>query len=252
MPTIKENYSGFSEGSEIAKLVVIKHSHKTLGEGVYYPDTLEVELFKENEKLVDLSFRAMYNENNEPSFMEGTLYLKPYTLSLFFEDKGTNEEPGLSFEVNAELKRNNRTMATIEGREIFNNNSKDSLGLIDVELRYRDVKLKGDINIASIWLNQEEAGGITELFKEYADLDLTTTEGDFFIGELYFHGRRLQELDSATVFFEDSSTVQASQYYGEMVDAFHDNKEYLEFFFETEIGQQTEDILDITWEKIPF
>ncbi|SMD39145.1 hypothetical protein SAMN04488029_4067 [Reichenbachiella faecimaris] len=148
----------------------------------YEPATINADLSVDGETLVILDFNAAYNEDGMPSSAEISLTLTPFEFSVSFsDDAATSSSVAYSMRNSGDKIMG----ATIDVS--FASPDKEIVQIINGELYYRDISLKGKLDISKI-------DGESESFDINDFVDLAIYDGGTKIGDIVF-----EETDWETV-----------------------------------------------------
>ncbi len=184
----------------------------------YQPTHINANLYVNQVKYVDVDFDAAYNSNGDPTSVNGTVFLKPFTLTASVE-KSNNKITG-----RITLKKDNDTIIDINLTVSFLDATLEDVTIIEGYIQVGHIKLQGDVNVAALE-SLQAAPTVTQL-NENINLSLYTDTGNK-IGDLEFISGLNNDVDLQIV-FNDGTTELASHYFEgliEMFKAFFDNEE---------------------------
>ncbi|MEQ8476190.1 MAG: hypothetical protein RIB54_08105 [Fulvivirga sp.] len=180
------------------------------------PTTLAVDLAIANVKLVEINFSADYNNEGVPTEGAVSIFLKPYTFTVAFDDSNATSTSG-SFSLKSESETLINSSATI----VFLSNEKDEVKTLEGMVTYRTMKLEGDIDVEGI----ESAGEV-----DYNDfITLALFDNNAKVGDIVFVTEIIdeEEDDIPYIQYADGSKQRLEDVFDEAIDELEE--------FETEI-----------------
>ncbi|RLD55722.1 MAG: hypothetical protein DRJ01_16255 [Bacteroidetes bacterium] len=176
----------------------------------YQPTHVNANLYVNQIKYVDVDFDAAYNSDGDPTSITGTLFLKPFTLTVSVEKSNTKITERIT------LKKDNDTIIDINLIVSFSDVTLEDVTEIEGYIQIGHIKLKGEVNVVA--LDSLQAAPTVEQLNENINLSLYT-DTDKKIGDLEFITALNGEIDLQIV-FNDGTTELASHYFQALIESF--------------------------------
>jgi len=137
----------------------------TFVEEGYYPTLITADLSIDGVLMVDLTFKAGYNDFADPVSGDISLLINPYRFTLSFND--TNS---LSASLSASFSKNDDIIASVSADVIFSNQEKEDVSILEGFIKYLDLRISGRIDEAGLEEIYDSGEGDPN---EFIDLQLT-------------------------------------------------------------------------------
>jgi len=169
-------------------------------EDYYRPTSLHADLLISGEKYVEIQGTATWDEEADIDDVNGTLFLKPYTVSL-----GLNQE-STSAGVEVVLSEGSSRIMSAGLTISFATDEKDSVTTASGYIQYREVKLAGDIDVGQ--MDGIEGDPTADQMNEYISLSLYNYPQGSKFADIEFDYTDQQKL-TAYIVYPDDTRVDA-------------------------------------------
>jgi hypothetical protein len=122
----------------------IEYMDGQYSEWAIVPTTIHADLLLDNVKYVEVEADADYNNYAEPTSVNGSIFLKPFTLEASLSVKSS------SIDVDFAFKEGSTKIASAGLSLTFVDELYEDVSLAEGYLQYRDIKIAGDIDVATM------------------------------------------------------------------------------------------------------
>ncbi|MCK4661395.1 MAG: hypothetical protein KAT68_00910 [Bacteroidales bacterium] len=188
------------------------------GDTLYMPTEIEADLYINDTKYIEVDFSATWNDEGIPTSINITVYINPFTFAVSMTDNGT------SIDASASLKKGSETIMAVGGTVTFTNADKENVTTVDGYVQYRDVKVAGDVDVASLDALEGEDEPTVAQMNQYINLAVYQVSTGVKIGDIEF----FENIEDGETFidvrivFADGTTVLASVYFDPILQSIED------------------------------
>ncbi|MBE9468553.1 MAG: hypothetical protein IMY72_09590 [Bacteroidetes bacterium] len=176
----------------------------------YQPTNINANIYVANEELVNLDLTATYNLSGDPTSVNGSVFLKPFTFSISVEKSNT------TITGRATLKKDNDTIIDVNLKISFTDATLENVTIVEGYIQIEHIKLKAEVYVAV--LEKLQSNLTVAQLNENIKLSLYT-DTDKKIGNLEFIATLNGDIDLQIV-FNDGTTKLASQYFKALIESF--------------------------------